>query len=62
MKVRPETGPFPRLLLAKKLTAMLVKLKHEVDDTSNTSLQILSPHDEACIVDKRHISPVLKSE
>ena len=62
MKVRPEAGPFPRLLLAKKLTAMFVKLKHEIDDTSNTSLQILSPHEEASIVDKPHVSPVLESE
>ena len=63
MKVCPEEGPFPSLLLlAKKLTAMFVKLKHEVDDTSNTLLQILSPHEEAGIVDKPHVSPVLESE
>ena len=59
IKVRPEAGPFPRLLLAKKLTA---KLKHEVDDTSNTLLQIFSLHEEAGIVDKPHVSPVLESE
>ena len=63
MKVRPEAGPFPRLLLlAKKLTAIFVKLKHEVDDTSNTLLQIFSPHEEAGTVDKPHVSPVLESE
>ena len=62
IKVCPETGPFPRLLLAKKLTAIFVKLKHEVDDTSNTLLQIFSPHEEAGIIDKPHVSPVLESE
>jgi hypothetical protein len=61
-KVRSEAGPFPRLLLAKKLTAMFVKLKHEVDDTSNTLLQIFSPHEEAGIVDEPHVSPVLEAE
>ena len=63
IKVRPEAGPFPRLLLlAKKLTAMFAMLKHEVDDTSNPLLQILSPHEEAGIVNKPHVSPVLESE
>ena len=62
IKVRPEAGPFPNVLLAKKLTVMFVKLKHEVADSSNTLLQILSPHEVAGIVTEPHVSPELESE
>lgn len=62
IKVCPEVGPFPSLLPAKKLTAIFEKLEHKVDDTSNTLPQILSPHEEAGIVEEPHVSPELESE
>ena len=62
IKVCSEPGPFPSQLWAETLTEMFVKLKHEVDDTSNTFPQTVSPQKEAGIVEKPHVSPELESE
>lgn len=41
---------------------MFLKLKHEVDDTSNTLLQTLSPHEVAGTIAEPHVSPELESK
>ena len=62
IKVCSEAGPFPSLFWAETLTEMFEKLKHEVDDTSNTLLQTVSLHEVAGMVARPQIVLEVGSE